>query len=594
MSYRHWILSAYITILLTLRGYVCGDSDDAHYVLLENRELAGSSQLIKSISVPRKTFCGIHCNILETCSHFTISTSDDYSCDLYSSIDRGNMPSVSGRNSYLRVNPSGTFSVDFLSILGTETASADGIVLWLSSAGDTNNNLDIYDVTSVHRCYQICLLNTDGNCWAFSYVASADRCIVPDNDGNGMTYDRRAALVQQSVSGATYYLYNQATVESFVGDAALGSDDYLLFADSVYYTGGSVDDMTNNLRIRVDTMQECYRICLLTNSDNCVMFSYDSTNTMCYVPHNDGSQTSVTDYTSTSSSVYDTYFVTDIESGDAFDSNHWSTHSNLKILDGQNEHANDYSYSGVSSVDVCHFLCTSTVSTCQTFSFNPNDGACYIADANFHDDWTSVESISGCTAYFLKETGKWKLLTKHREYQGNVPDDSYTAGGNWHSHAYYNDMVFTNGYQAHTYLKAEIIDYWSSMTSKNKIRLEMYSSSGTFLKYIEYNADGSTATDWFASGRFESSSYSDLHSGVTHNYWSMGSSGRTFYISHNHGGCTSDSGWIEISSTVNSGCTAWDHTGTVPMFLYASGSNYINWSQSRAHFGVLIIKMSFS
>mgnify|MGYP001791676768 FL=1 len=49
-----------------------------------------------------QTFCSIHCNILESCSHFTITTSDEFSCDLYSSIDRGNMPSVSGRNSYLR------------------------------------------------------------------------------------------------------------------------------------------------------------------------------------------------------------------------------------------------------------------------------------------------------------------------------------------------------------------------------------------------------------------------------------------------------------------------------------------------------------
>ena len=57
------------------------------------------------------------------------------------------------------------------------------------------------------------------------------------------------------------------------GDVELASDDYMLLADSVYYSGGSsVDDMNNNLRIRVDTMQQCYRICLVTNSDNCVMF----------------------------------------------------------------------------------------------------------------------------------------------------------------------------------------------------------------------------------------------------------------------------------------------------------------------------------
>ena len=45
-------------------------------------------------------------------------------------------------------------------------------------------------------------------------MASADRCIVPDYDGNTMTYDKRTSLAQQSVSGATYYIYNNEIVMS--------------------------------------------------------------------------------------------------------------------------------------------------------------------------------------------------------------------------------------------------------------------------------------------------------------------------------------------------------------------------------------------
>ena len=45
----------------------------------------------------------------------------------------------------------------------------------------------------------------------------------------------------------------------------------------------------------------------------------------------------------------------------------------------------------------------------------------------------------------------------------------YIQGGSWHGHAYYGDMVTSNSYQAHGYLKAQIIDYWSSMTSKYRV-----------------------------------------------------------------------------------------------------------------------------
>ena len=54
MSGSHRVTSLVMPALLMLLGYVYSDSDDAHYVLIENRELAGSSQLIKSLSVPRK------------------------------------------------------------------------------------------------------------------------------------------------------------------------------------------------------------------------------------------------------------------------------------------------------------------------------------------------------------------------------------------------------------------------------------------------------------------------------------------------------------------------------------------------------------
>lgn len=41
------------------------------------------------------------------------------------------------------------------------------------------------------------------------------------------------------------------------------------------------------------------------------------------------------------------------------------------------------------------------------YSHSTTSSTCWMADANFHDDWTSVDSTdSSFTGYFLKETSK--------------------------------------------------------------------------------------------------------------------------------------------------------------------------------------------
>ena len=59
----------------------------------------------------------------------------------------------------------------------------------------------------------------------------------------------------------------------------------------------------------------------------------------------------------------------------------------------------------------------------------------------------------------------------------------YIQGGSWHGHAYYGDMVTSNSYQAHGYLKAQIIDYWSSMTSKYRVSFK------SALNYLQFFID---------------------------------------------------------------------------------------------------------
>ena len=51
--------------------------------------------------------------------------------------------------------------------------------------------------------------------------------------------------------------------------------------------------------------------------------------------------------------------------------------------------------------------------------------------------------------------------------------------------------------------------------------MELRSSSGDLLKYMEYSLAGTTRNSWFSAGTFLESSWSDLHSTVTHNNWAM-------------------------------------------------------------------------
>ena len=55
-----------------------------------------------------------------------------------------------------------------------------------------------------------------------------------------------------------------------------------------------------------------------------------------------------------------------------------------------------------------------------------------------------------------------------------------------------------------------------------QIRVELYSSNGTFLKYIEYNASSSdNSVDWFSSQKFLSSSWNDLSKDTPTDCWAI-------------------------------------------------------------------------
>ncbi|XP_052075432.1 uncharacterized protein LOC127712867 [Mytilus californianus] len=78
------------------------------------------------------------------------------------------------------------------------------------------------------------------------------------------------------------------------------------------------------------------------------------------------------------------------------------------------------------------------------------------------------------------------------------------------------------------------------------VKVELF-RKGTLDVEIYFDGRGSTSSDWFTKERLRSSSFNDLNQMSTFKFFSVdGFQGRHFYISHIHGSCPKDKGWIVV------------------------------------------------
>lgn len=134
------------------------------------------------------------------------------------------------------------------------------------------------------------------------------------------------------------------------------------------------------------------------------------------------------------------------------------------------------------------------------------------------------------------------------------------------------------------------IDYKDSWVDTNwgdvdSVRVSMFSNS-VEVAYLEFDAAGTSKTDFFALANLTSSSWTDT--GVPNNFFSIEGSAtndRHWYVNRNWGGCGSDAGWMVVldGRASPSYACSWENDETGPGsanrgFLYSAGSAVENFT----------------
>jgi len=119
---------------------------------------------------------------------------------------------------------------------------------------------------------------------------------------------------------------------------------------------------------------------------------------------------------------------------------------------------------------------------------------------------------------------------------------------------------------------------WSSVISVN---VGMY-VRGVEQAYINFTP-GSDKLTFFTSGNITSTSYTDLSTLFTGNFFAEAGDGaynRRWFVNQNYGGCGSDTGWFVVEDATSSRPCSWETDRTVNSrdFLYATGNTQQNWN----------------
>ncbi|ARE39966.1 hypothetical protein RGUI_1825 [Rhodovulum sp. P5] len=132
---------------------------------------------------------------------------------------------------------------------------------------------------------------------------------------------------------------------------------------------------------------------------------------------------------------------------------------------------------------------------------------------------------------------------------------------------------------------------WAEVES---VRVSMY-SQGSEVAYVEFDAAGTTMTDFFAVANVSGSSWPDDLTTDVHNYFSIAghtSNDRHWYINRNYGGCGSDVGHMVVLDGDGADACSWETTRTDDIgltnrgFLYSTLTTDTNWNNTGGQVGV--------
>jgi hypothetical protein len=147
--------------------------------------------------------------------------------------------------------------------------------------------------------------------------------------------------------------------------------DHTTFTDQVFHIAATWNSDDDNLVITgVATVQDCYRICYVTNGEHCSMFSYNETTDTCHVPHDSVETRDTMLYMNgIEQEGFISYFMK-TETIPAFSRDHSGT-GVVYWRDTQDDLAENVRLMGIDSLDECHVACQlSNSGKCWVFRYN--------------------------------------------------------------------------------------------------------------------------------------------------------------------------------------------------------------------------------
>ncbi|XP_060083121.1 uncharacterized protein LOC132562397 [Ylistrum balloti] len=120
------------------------------------------------------------------------------------------------------------------------------------------------------------------------------------------------------------------------------------------------------------------------------------------------------------------------------------------------------------------------------------------------------------------------------------------------------------------HFRSGLIDEWETL-NPTQVKFSLY-TSGIEVVYITLNATDSDLTSWFSKERLLSTSFTDLTTNSTTNFFSLSgpNASRRFYIHKSYGGCPNDIGWVQIMD--GQGVCFYDTAVAYPKFMYSSNN----------------------
>lgn len=137
------------------------------------------------------------------------------------------------------------------------------------------------------------------------------------------------------------------------------------------------------------------------------------------------------------------------------------------------------------------------------------------------------------------------------------------------------------------YVNGSLISNWGQVLSVEVAMIV----NGAKVKSLNFSTAGTTATNFFQVSKLTSSSYTDLGTSSTINFFGITGDpayGRDFFINQNYGGCGADTGWwIALDANSSKPC-GWETSQSALKgsssrgFLYSNSSTVQNWNTSTA------------